>query len=153
MKKTIFALMIAASSIASADGFVCEGDSGIKIKVYNNTEASEGTRNAAVLVVSDTSVGHGNKTIARFTDVAGTLSQKGTVYVAKVDLRFNDSERKGEWIAGTKLGELAHIKLSVAHNYLSPMAHGETTYATAKYLKRNGDVLTEKMECTRYLKN
>lgn len=152
MKMTIFALMMAASSLASADGFVCETDAGLKLKVYNHTSAAEGTRNAAVLVVSDASVAHGRKTIAKFTDVAGTLSQSGTVYTAKVDLRFNDSSRQGEWIGGTKLGELAQIKLSVAHNYLQPLADGETAYATAKYIKRNGEVLVDRAICTRYLK-
>jgi len=64
MKTIAFALIaLSASAAAHADGFVCQTVAGdLNIKAYNNTDATSGTRNAAVMVLSDPSVsgGHGS---------------------------------------------------------------------------------------------
>src|SRR3989338_1707434 len=109
MKKIIFvmAAVMASSTAAFADGFVCETRAqDLNVKVYNNTNPELGTRTAAVMVLSDPSVSHGRKTIARFQNSNGLISNTGAHYEAKVDLRYNDSARKGELIGGTKLGQL-----------------------------------------------
>src|SRR4051812_5676293 len=137
MKKLSLALItLTLSATAHADGFVCqtvEGD--LNVKVYNHTQADFGTRTAAVMVLSDPSVGVGNKTIARFTEVNETLTNVGASYEANVDLRFNDSGRKGELMAGTKLGYLKTITLDVAFSYNHPVAAGTTLLGEVSLLK------------------
>ena len=157
MKKIAIAavsvMVLAASGAARADGFVCqtvEGD--LNVKVFNKTRASEGTRNAAVMVLSDPAVSGGRKTIARFTDANETLANEGARYTANVDLRFNDSERKGELIGGTKLGHLKTIDLDVAFSYADPVADEAGIEGVLTLTKRNGEVITLDLDCARYLK-
>jgi hypothetical protein len=156
MKKMILvmAAVMASSSAAFADGFVCETRSqDLNVKVYNHTAPEYGTRNAAVMVVSDPSVSHGRKTIARFTSVNGRITNKGAFYVADVDLRYKDSKRKGELIGGTKLGELDKIVLDVDFSYSRPIANGEEVRGMLSLNKRNGQVIDLAVDCYRYLKN
>jgi hypothetical protein len=154
MKALIVALAVLASTtVAHADGFVCTSESGIVLKVYNHTAPEKGTRSAALMVVSNSEVGAGNKTIAKFTDAKRTVASLKQTYVGKVDLRVSESNRKGELIGGTKLGQLDLIILSVDFSYAAPVAHGEALTATLTLQKRNGEELIEDVNCTRYLKN
>lgn len=154
MKNSIIVLLTMISSTAAmADGFICTSQSGLNLKVYNHTSASQGTRTAAVLVISNSNVGAGNKVIAKFTDVKGTLTSKSQIYTANVDLRFSDSNRKGELIGGTKLGELDQIELAIDFSYSQPLANGEETSAVLTLVKRNDSELVENVNCIRYLKN
>lgn len=149
---TLFAVLVSAN--AHADGFQCEATKeSLVVSVYNHTQPSEGTRNAAVMIVSDPTLQFGNKTIAKFSDVNSTLSNRGAYYVADVDLRFNDSGRKGELIGGTKLGQLKHLKLDVDFSYGAPVDAGDSVPALLSLIKRNGDVIEIAMNCSRYLKN
>lgn len=150
---TIAAVVMMAGVQAKADGFVCTSESGLNIKVYNHTQPDLGTRTGAIMVVSDSSINAGNKTIATFKDVTGLLTSKELLYTGKVDLRFNDTARKGELIGGTKLGELSKIMLNVNFSYLHPVSYGEELSAHLYLVKRNGDVLDESVSCARYLKN
>lgn len=145
--------ILATATMAKADGFVCTSESGIVTRVYNSTDANVGTRSAAVMVLSDSSIGQGNKTIAKFSAERGTLTSSKQVYTSKVDLRFTDSARKGELIGGTKLGELAQIVLEVEFSYAAPVAHGDEVAAELTLEKRNGQVIVEEATCARYLKN
>jgi hypothetical protein len=157
MKAIIVALAMTAATVAHADGFVCvtsEGD--LKIRVYNQVQPELGTRNAAVMVVSDTAVNAGRKTIAKFTAAHGTLTSRQLTYNAGVDLRFNDSGRKGELISGTRLGELSDIVLDIDASYAPNrlLADGEATTAELTLVKRVGggaDIVRD-MECVRYVK-
>lgn len=155
MKTLLLAALALTSASAHADGFKCADSAreGLNVTVYNHTDPSEGTRNAAVMVVSDSNIQYGNKTIARFKDASSTLANNGAYYVAKVDLRFNDSERKGELIGGTKLGYLKQIKLDVEFSYASPVEVGTTVPGTLSLVKRDGEVININMDCQRYLKN
>jgi hypothetical protein len=155
MKVTLSALaFLLASPAAFADGFVCHNSrEALSVKVFNNTDPSAGTRNGAVMVLSDLSVGAGNKTIARFTDSNLTLSNQSSKYAAKVDHRFNDSNRKGELIAGTNIGALAQVNLDLDFSYARPVAHGAFVRGTLGLIKRNGQTTNLAMDCSRYLKN
>jgi len=156
MKKSILfisAVISMASSVAMADGFVCRTEGGLTVRAYNNVAPSAGTRNAAVMILSDDSIQYGRKTIARFTDVNGTVSNSGASYEANVDLRFNDSGRKGELILGTKLGELDRISVDVAFSYGAPVSAQELLAGTITATKRNGEIIEQALECSRYLKN
>lgn len=146
--------LLLASTPAFADGFVCESErDGLVIKVYNQIQPSEGTRNAAVMVVSDSSVAASNKTIARFTDANLTLGNEGSVYTANVDHRFNDSNRKGELIGDTKIGYLKHLVLDIDFSYARPVAQGSLLRGALTLIKRDGEQLPIDMTCARYLKN
>ena len=146
--------IVFSSSIAMADGFRCltmDGD--LKINVFNSTDLEVGTRTGAVMIVSDPTVQNGRKSIATFKNSDGLLQSEGTHYEAKVDLRYKNSNRKGENIAGTKLGALSEIHLFINHNYSRPINDGEVTTADLVLLKRSGDTILKQMVCSRYLKN
>jgi hypothetical protein len=158
MKKTAFVFAVSAALLSSAasraDGFTCRTqDESLKLAVYNITDANHGTRNASTMVISDPAVGYGRKTIARFSDLNETLTNIGATYEARVDLRFNDSGRKGELIGGTKLGQLKSIVLDVEFNYSRPVLSGTELPATVTLVKRNGETVSLGAICARYLKN
>lgn len=152
---TLAVLAIATlSASAHADGFNCQtNDGSINVKVYNNTDAAVGTRVAAVMVVSDPSISDGKKTIARFTDVNGTMESRGTVYVGNVDLRFNDTSLKGRNILGTKLGNIDTITADIDFSYAAPVAAGEEVTGKLRIARRSGSPIEADMTCSRYLKN
>lgn len=154
MKTMIVSALLMVGSFAHADGFECQvQDYDLNVKIYNHTNPNAGTRSAAVMILSDENVQFGNKTIARFDADAGTLSSSELVYAATVDLRFSDISRKGELVLGTKLGELKTIKASVYHNYGSPVRKGQEIAGRIRWTKRNGQMGSAPMVCTRYLKN
>jgi hypothetical protein len=152
-------LFLALVSSARADGFKCVGQStGLKIKVFNHTDPRQGTRTASVMLISNPMIRTPNQTVAKFSDQNRTLKYLGHgQYTAKVDLRFNDSGRQGENIAGTKLGELSSIDLfinfSYSHNSIELANAVPEIPGTISYIKRNGEVLEEPVICSRYLKN
>ena len=155
--KTLFAvigLALASSSPAFSDGFVCSSaEENLVVKIYNKTDPEAGTRTGAIMVLSDSSVGVGNKTIAKFTDSEGNLGSRSSVYSANVDLRFNNSGRKGELIAGTKLGELKNIIVDLDFSYTRPLEAGEYVRGDMTLIKRDGDKILVYLDCARYLKN
>jgi hypothetical protein len=154
MKKVLLAIsMVLAAGSARADGFVCETmDGTLKAKVYHEVQPEEGTRNPAVLILSNPSVQAGRKTIATFE---GNETLEGSVlnYVAKVDLRYNNSNTKGEYLLGTRLGELKSIALDVDFTYANPVPRGQELSGMISAVKRNGEVIEAEVVCTRYLKN
>ena len=158
-KSTLTAIaMISAAflgSAAFADGFVCENqDAKLRVKVYHQTQPAMGTRNAAVMVVSDPTVGQGHKTFARFSSDNSLLTSKSATYTGNVDLRFNDTGLKGKNIGGTKLGELDKIILTVAYSFDAPVANGTPLEGDVVLVRRagsNGDINIP-VSCIRYLK-
>ena len=152
LTKLLIGSMMVMSTAAFADGFVCSSESGLNVKVYNKTSAEEGTRNAGVMIISDSNVSDGKKTIARFQADNGVLNNAGASYAADVDLRFNDSNLKGRNIGGTKFGFLKQINLDVDFLYSQPVEKGATLKGTLTLIKRNGDSNEIELTCTRYLK-
>jgi hypothetical protein len=148
---TLAASVFAAN--AQADGFKCQTNDGtVNVKIYNHTHAEAGTRVAAVMVLSDTTVQGGRKTIARFQDVNGVLDSRSSRYEGNVDLRFNDSKRAGENILGTKLGELDVVIANIDFSYEAPVAAGEAVDGSLVLVKRSGARSVHAMSCARYLK-
>ncbi|MCX6119410.1 MAG: hypothetical protein NT027_17875 [Proteobacteria bacterium] len=149
------AMLLAFASISAtsfADGFKCQTvDESLNVKVFNQTEPSEGTRNAAIMILSNPEVSFGRKTIATF-EADGTLQNEAARYIAKVDQRFSGSNRDGELIGGTKLGQLAKVVLKIDFSYAAPIEDGEEASATVSLFKRNGDRINLDAVCTRYLK-
>ena len=153
MKTLTLIATLALAMTAKADGFKCVTDSGLNVQVYNHTNPHAGTRTGAIMVVSDSQIGYGNKTIAKFTDLKGTLTSSSLRYVGKVDLRMVESRRKGELIAGTKLGYVANLVLDIAFSYGSPVRVGTPVKAWLTVVKRDGSKIYDKAVCQRYLKN
>jgi len=154
MKFAIAFAALALSQNAYADGFRCQtGDQSLSVQIYNQVQPEKGTRVAAVMVVSDPSVSFGRKTIARFTETNGVLSNRSSRYEAKVDLRFNDSGRKGELILGTKLGHVDTIVADIDFSYAAPVAAGEEVLGVLSIQKRDGSMIRSMLTCTRYLKS
>lgn len=153
MKNIITIALLAMATPVLADGFVCETQSGYNVKVYNHTQAAEGTRSAAIMIVSDPSIASPNKTVATFSDTKSTLKSDELLFTAKVDLRVAESNRKGENVFGTKLGFIKTIKLGVDFSYSNPIAHGELTKGYLLVTKRDGSEIVENVTCERYLKN
>lgn len=142
-----------STGAAHADGFICKSADGLNVKVFNKTDAAEGTRNGAIMVLSDANISSGSKTIATFPADNTLLSQVGASYNAHVDLRYVESSRKGELIGGTKLGQLRDIALDVDFNYGQPVPAGKKLAAELTLMKRNGAEIAIEMTCKRYLKN
>jgi hypothetical protein len=139
---------------AGADGFVCrssgKAEHDVSVSVYHST--GRATRLAEVMVISDPSVAYGHQTVARFTRTAGTLSNRGAIYTGVVDTNVPDTARTGENIAGTKLGSLKDVVLTVDFSYARPVAEGEELEGLLALNKKNGDVVEVAVECLRYLK-
>jgi hypothetical protein len=158
MKTIALLSLLVLSSTARADGFFCKGgNTGLDFKVINHTSPAAGTRSPAVMVISSPYVISGRKTIAVFTSENRTLEYRGRgVYEGQVDLRFPETGRKGENIAGTKLGELKSIQLDIEFSY----SHNDSSLANSVaeipgkifYLKRTGEILEETAVCKRYHK-
>lgn len=153
-KMMIAAAMLMVGSFAHADGFDClVPEQSLHVKIYNHTDPNAGTRSAGVMILSDDAIQYGNKTIATFDADAGVLSSKELVYLAKVDLRFANSSRKGENILGTKLGQLATVKAALHFSYSTPVKAGQQVGGWFIATKRNGEKINAQLVCTRYLKN
>jgi hypothetical protein len=152
--KTVFAMIaVLFGSQAFADGFVCENlQQGIRVKVFNHTQAEDGTRNAAIMVVSDLTVKNGRKTIATFEDSDSLLTNDGATYTSKVDLRFSGSDRKGELLLGTKLGEVKFMILDIDYSYAAPVEDGAIVDGEFILKQRDGEVIRTNVICIRYLK-
>lgn len=157
MKKLSFVFVMMAlvsSGVARADGWVCgTTDSELKIQVYNHVDADRGTRNAAVMVISDKSVRGGNKTIASFSDAEGSLTNSGATYLARVDRHIAEGGRVGEYIGGTRLGYVRTVLLDVYFNYGRPVRDGLLVNGKLVLEKLNGQTVTKHVGCARYLKN
>lgn len=154
MKKILILMLSTLVSNVFADGFICtEKETNAKIKIFNYTEVSEGTRKAAIMIVSDENIAYGRKTVASFTEAKGKLISENQTYVAKVDLRVKESNRAGENVFGTKLGLIDTIKIVIDFNYSKPMESGEMTVGILEVLKRDGQSVLFNLDCQRYLKN
>lgn len=152
MKFLIITLGLAfGSSNALADGFICQNSrEALSLQVYNKTAPKEGTRTPAVMILSELRSG---RVIARFTQANLTLLKQKSIYIARVDHRFNDSNRKEEKVADSSIGELSHFNLDLDFSYARPIEHGEFVRGSVNFFERNGAEFSLEMDCTRYLKN
>jgi len=154
-------LTLLLASTAQADGLICVGEqTATHFQVYNHTEAASGTRNPAILIVSSPFVKVPNKTIAKFYAAAAgndasqqNLFYRGHgMYEVQIDTAKNKTLRGGENIAGTKLAQLQKIVIDTHFSYSIPVKKGAAVLGVIYYTKRTGEVLSEKADCTRYLK-
>lgn len=155
MKKLVVAALasLLTSAPAFADGFICDNAEGtLRVKAFHHTKPELGTRNSAILILSNPQISEGRKTIATMEADDALLTNEGSTYTAKVDLRFRNSARKGEAVGPTKLGELKLIVLDVDFSYARPVAEGTQVAGEVTLLKRSGEEVAVDVVCTRYLK-
>lgn len=151
------ALFLGSAPTALADGFDCQArNTGLLIHVVNSPNAAVGTRTPEVMTVLNPLLKPGQQEIVRFSHDNQTLSYLGRGnYLGQVDLRYLDSGRRGENIAGTKLGQLKSILLDIEFSY----AHSDIELANSVkevpgkifYTKRTGEILEEPATCKRFL--
>jgi len=155
MKTALIAVMaMGFSGAALADGFVCDTQDGVyTVKAFNHTDSAAGTRNSAIMIVSDNTIQYGRKTIATFEAKDPLPDNDGARYFAEVDLRYNNSGRQGENFLGTKLGQIDFITLDVDFSYGAPVKAGSAIDGMLTVTKRNGQKIRASVDCYRYLKN
>ena len=154
MKTVLILLAALTTTNVLASGFICEAlDADLDIKVYNKVMPAEGTKNPAIMVLSNPTISQGRKTIAVFKETNGLLTKNGQMYVAKVDHRFNDTGRKGELLAGTNIGNVKQVILNLDFSYAFPVDSGDYVPGTLSIVRRNGNTIHLELECERYLKN
>lgn len=154
MTKLVLALAMVTGASAFADGFICSDANGdLRLKVYDKTQPKEGTKDAAIMIVSNPSATPGNQTIATFNSDDSLLANDSSSYTAEVDLRYNTSNQAGADIGGTQLGQLKYITLDVDFSYSNPVPNGTVVSGEVTLTKRDnaGDVDIA-VNCTRYLK-
>lgn len=157
-KFMILAVSIFASSTAFADGFVCESqEESLKVQVYNHTEPTQGTRNPAVMVISDPSRAAGKRTLAVFRSDEGELFADGSrFYAFSADSRL---DQLSQWdaishaIAGLEELEIMEVSLTTDFSYNRPVPNGAPVDGVLELVLKSGDLLWLEMDCKRYLKN
>jgi hypothetical protein len=151
---TLAAINLVASTSVLADGFVCESIPGdIRVRVYNSTQPSVGTRTFHTMVISDPRVNYGRKTIARFDRASSAVKAYSSTYHAEVATRLESNSGAGELIGPTKLGQLKAILLNIDFKYSAPIANGAKTTGKLTLIKNDNDLIQLDMDCIRYLKN
>lgn len=134
MKLVIITALSLVSSVAMADGFRCQGGD-FRVKLYNETQPERGTRNPAVLIVSERSIG----TVAKLdgADIEKTNKVGSVVYEGKAN-----SKRDGRFV---------YVKFQVLKR-----AEVEGVYAGQHLarltLNQNGYSRLQTLACDRYLK-
>jgi hypothetical protein len=152
----IFALASLGMNEAHADGFRCQTEKGgLRARVYNHVAAKNGTRKAALLVLSSQAEAYGSRTIARFSFSKGTLRSYGTSYVLSI---LDPNEVAAEIVSprapilGVSLSSILQIELDIFFTYSSPVRHGQAVRGEFAILTKDGRVVREPVNCTRYLK-
>lgn len=136
---------------ARADGFVCDAThESLRIQVYNRTQPEDGTRNVAVLVLSDPSKAKGERTLMRFDADNDGLTNSGahyTVVVKPLILPMVDRA-----VQGIQLGQLREVVLGIDFSYHYPIPGDDRVAGVLELYQLNGDELFVDLDCRRYLK-
>lgn len=147
------------ATVAHADGFVCDAThESLRIQVYNRTHPREGTRNVAIMVISDPSKARGERTLFRFEADNETVVSQGARYIATVmtpDMILPNSENPffdAPRIQGIQFGQLQEIALEIDFSYRYPVPNGEPVAGVLELYQVNGDQLWVDLDCRRYLK-
>ncbi|MBI3544951.1 MAG: hypothetical protein HY075_16890, partial [Deltaproteobacteria bacterium] len=118
------------SSVAMADGFRCQGQD-FRVKLFNETQPGRGTRNPAVLVVSERSIG----TLATLEGEEITKTNRSTTVVYEGQTN------------GRQDGRFVAVKLVVAKT-----ADTDGTHLARLTVNADGQSRSETLSCERYLK-
>ncbi|MEO5666846.1 MAG: hypothetical protein ABIR96_02180, partial [Bdellovibrionota bacterium] len=133
------------------DGFVCDSThESLRVQVYNRTQPGDGTRNVAVMVLSDPSLPRGERTLKRFEADNDTLANQGATYTAIVQRQLQVmSDRQA---LGVQLGQIQELALSIDFSYRSPVTQNDVVSGVLQITQVNGDQLWVDMDCHHYRK-
>ena len=160
MKISIVTILVtlAFASVSRADGFTCRStDGNLSVKVFDYVHSRYGTRNPAVMVVSNPKLPRGYRTLAVFSSADGTLqaiSHRGEyrTYVGRVDFNSN-SIHKHVFVLSDPMTNLAAVQLHIYFNYnKSRIANGGEVMGVVELVSRNGRHIYSETSCKRYLK-
>lgn len=147
MKKLIGILGLTLSLTTQAASFVCENSRQELIKVILSTDEN-GYETIPAIIISQANYQYGNKTIAVLRRTEAQELNKALAYVGIVDHRYNESNRGGELFAGSKIEYIKQV--SVVANQVKiqeALENGYEFVAKLYVLKRNGEVITDALEC------
>lgn len=148
--KLMMVTMMVLGSSAFADGFVCYTHAkDIKIKMLNHTDPKKGTRKGAIMVVSDETVGNGEKTMISFMSEDQTLKTEETTWTGTVI----GNNHVGHEVIGTDLNHIRTFMVDAYHNYAYPVPDGSFFYGQLSVVKIDKSVQREDLDCYRYMKN
>jgi hypothetical protein len=152
LKHTLALLVLGSfAQGARADGFVCDAThESLRIQVYNRTQPREGTRNVAVMVLSDPSKARGHRTLLRFEADNDGLTNDGARYTATLLPRI--SPFLNQQVQGIQLANLHEVSLKIDFSYHYPIGNEELVAGVLELTQVNGDQLWVDLDCTRYLK-
>jgi hypothetical protein len=98
MKLFLIALFTLVSSVAMADGFRCQNDGGLRVKLFNEIQPERGTRNPAILIVSERA--RGTLATLEGTEIEKTIDEASVTYEGQTN--------------GTRDGRFVYVKLEVS---------------------------------------
>lgn len=141
------------SAQARADGFICgTDDRELEVQVYNQTDASRGTRNASVMILSDPSADDGSQVIARLDGSNADLSNNGSYYVVQLK-QAQETEASDVYVSAFQLSQIETITLDVHFSYEDPLPAGAPMDGTLTLVGTTGHQDRKPVSCVRYLKN
>lgn len=134
MKLFIITALSLVSSVAMADGFRCANDD-FRVKLYNEVQPENGTRNPAVLVVSEKGVG----TIATLdgSEIEKTITETSVIYKGTTNSKLD--------------GRYVSVKLSVRKTP-SAYAKYEGQHHGVLTINADGETVKQSVLCARYKK-
>jgi hypothetical protein len=137
--KHLFALLfvtLSLSPLAMADGFRCIGN-GYRVKMYNEVKPHRGTRNPAILVVSE--------------EHMGTLA---TLINNDINKTIHESTVSYEGVAhAARDGRFVYVKLEIGKHVVKKDDEGTRWHDAALTLTMNGETRNEELSCARYYKH
>lgn len=134
MKYFVVAMLSLVSSVAMADGFRCSGD-GYRVKLYNEVNPKNGTKNPAVFVVYEKGVG----TVATLfrDEISAEYGKEVVTYDGQTNGKLD--------------GRFVYVKLEIEKQAQEqgPLAGARLAQLT---VNADGESRIAELACTRYLK-
>lgn len=135
MKTLFISAVLLASATSLASGFVCTGEH-FNAKMYNQVQPSQGTKNPAVLVVSQAKVG--TIAVLNSTEISKLNKQYTVVYSGQTNAKAS--------------GRFIYVELVIAKATITGGA-GAGQHAARLTVNADNRNYTEGMVCSAYLKN
>lgn len=131
---------------------VCDGvDGDIRFEILLRLTET-GRARALAMRLSDPSVALGRSEIALFQASERTLIFRESVITGRIDPMNPKTNRAGERVGGTRLGELSTLSLDLRWPLaeVAQRQSGRRFGGQALYVKKNGDELVQDLDCARH---
>lgn len=135
MKFVIVLALSLVSSVAMADGLRCAGDN-FKVKLYNHVQPQNGTKNPAILAVSERGIG--TVVVLHGLEIDKTNRALSVVYSGEQN--------------STRDGRFTSVRFAVRKMAIQDGPYAGA-YAAALRVNANGESREETLVCVRYLKH